>query len=208
MSLVACHMQWCPPVWVALIQECLGKLGLLLSQQVVARLIIALLCVDPDVAEQSSLLFLVLLTLWLHASGSLTLLCCQLVLYRKKGIVKDQSWWTEMTFVYLRISSDEVSSQDPFTKTRSSICEESGQNEDFSHLKLDFQAKSLIASIQLESHIEFWLLKKVFLIWQERLNKQSQEKACSVLTYFSLLMCSRWCLRCRYVAHFIVRCPS
>ena len=63
MALVARNMQRRPSVRVALVEKSLGEFGLLLGQQFVASLVIALFCIDPNVPEKSSLLLLVLLTL-------------------------------------------------------------------------------------------------------------------------------------------------
>jgi len=62
-SLIASHVEGRPAIRVALIKKSISQLRVLLDQQVVARLEISLLCVDPDVAEETPLLLLILFPL-------------------------------------------------------------------------------------------------------------------------------------------------
>ncbi len=74
MAFITCNMKWGPSIRVALIQQGLGKFGILFYKQVIARLIVALFSVNPDVPQQTSLLFLVKFSLALNPLGSLHLL--------------------------------------------------------------------------------------------------------------------------------------
>ena len=73
-AFIAGDVEWGPPIRVALVKQSLGKFGFLLEKEVIAQLIVALLGVDPDVAEEASLLLLVELTLGLDPCGHLLLL--------------------------------------------------------------------------------------------------------------------------------------
>ena len=55
MSLVGSHVDWCPPVTVALVEEGLGDFGLLFNQEVMALLSITFLRENPNVLEQLTL---------------------------------------------------------------------------------------------------------------------------------------------------------
>ena len=73
-ALIAGHMKRGPAVRIALIEQCLSKLRILLCQQVLALLILPFFSIDPNVAEQATLLFLILLSLGLVAHNALYLL--------------------------------------------------------------------------------------------------------------------------------------
>lgn len=73
-ALITRHMQRCPAIRVALVKQSLCQLGVLLDQELVAGLIVALLGINPDVSQKSPLLFLILLSLGLYALLSQLLL--------------------------------------------------------------------------------------------------------------------------------------
>ena len=73
MTFIARHMQRCPAIRVAFVEEGLGQLGILFDQQLVAGLIVALLRVDPYISQKAPLLLLILLSLRLDALRPLLL---------------------------------------------------------------------------------------------------------------------------------------
>lgn len=70
-TFIARNVQGCPPIRVTLVEQSLGQLRVLLHQQVLARLIVSLLRVDPNVPQEASLLLLILLSLGLDSGGPL-----------------------------------------------------------------------------------------------------------------------------------------
>ena len=62
-TFIARHMQRCPAIRVAFVEESLGQFRILFNQQLVAGLIVALLRVDPYISEEAPLLLLILLSL-------------------------------------------------------------------------------------------------------------------------------------------------
>ena len=73
MAFIARHMQRCPAIRVAFVEEGLGQFRILFDQQLVAGLIVALLRVDPYISQEAPLLLLILLTLRLDALRTLLL---------------------------------------------------------------------------------------------------------------------------------------
>ena len=65
-ALITRHMQRCPAIRVALVKESLRQLGVLLNQELVAGLVVALLRINPNVSQKPPLLLLILLTLRLY----------------------------------------------------------------------------------------------------------------------------------------------
>ena len=62
-TFIARHMQRCPAIRVAFVEESLGQFRILFNQQLVAGLIVALLRVDPYISKKAPLLLLILLSL-------------------------------------------------------------------------------------------------------------------------------------------------
>ena len=71
MPFITRHVQRRPAIRITLIQQRLGKLGILLNQQLIAGLEITLLRENPDVPQETPLLFLILFSLRLDALSSL-----------------------------------------------------------------------------------------------------------------------------------------